>query len=161
MSILDSTRLREALAYDPHTGVFIWRIRASKNTHVGTVAGCPRPGSGYIRITLDGVMYYAHRLAWRYVYGVWPGGQVDHLNGVRGDNRIQNLRDVSSAVNNHNTHKKRTNRSGYTGVRTTPKGRYIAAISKQHLGVFDTPEQAHTAYLTAKQKHLPTKEILC
>jgi hypothetical protein len=155
MSNLDFTRLREALAYDPETGVFTWRIRASKNTHIGEIAGCPRPKMGYIRISLDGGMYYAHRLAWGYVYGVWPAGQIDHINGVRTDNRICNLRDVTSSVNNHNSTRKAANRAGYTGVRMTPKGRYVATICRRHIGVFDTPDQAHAAYLAAKRAHLP------
>ena len=158
MSTLDSTRLHEALAYDPTTGVFTWRVRAANNTHIGEIAGSPRPHSGYIRISLDGVMYYAHRLAWRYVYGVWPTGQIDHINGVRIDNRIANLRDVSSSVNNHNLHKKPTNPTTYMGVRRTPKGRYTTTMAKRYLGVFDTPEQAYSAYLAAKQAYLPHGE---
>lgn len=155
MSKLNSSRLREALAYNPDTGVFTWRVRASKNTHIGEIAGCSRPSNGYIRISLDGGTYYAHRLAWRYAYGRWPKGQIDHINGVRTDNRISNLRDVTSAVNNHNSTRKAANSAGYTGVRMTPKGRYVATICRKHLGVFDTPAQAHAAYLAAKQEYLP------
>jgi hypothetical protein len=155
MSKLNFNRLREALAYDPETGIFTWRVRASKNTHIGEVAGCPRPNAGYIRISLDGAMHYAHRLAWGYVYGAWPEGQIDHINGVRADNRISNLRSVSSSTNNHNLHKKPANSTGYTGVRKLPNGRYSATICHKHLGVFDTPDQAHAAYLVAKQPHLP------
>lgn len=161
MSDLDSTRLHEALAYDPDTGVFTWRIRAATNTHIGEVAGCPRPSNGYIRISLDGKMYYAHRLAWRYVNGVWPAGQIDHINGVRTDNRLRNLRDVSSSTNNHNLHKKPANSTGYTGVKRLPKGRYSATLAKKHIGVFDTPAQAHAAYLAAKHAYLPTKDTSC
>lgn len=165
MSTLDFTRLREALAYNPDTGVFTWKIRAASNTHIGDVAGCPRPNSGYIRISLDGGMYYAHRLAWGYMYGVWPTGQIDHINGVRTDNSLRNLRDVSATANNHNLHKKPRNRTGFAGVGTTRGGRYVASIKSggeyRHLGVFDTPSQAHTAYIHAKQKHLPSKDTSC
>jgi hypothetical protein len=92
------------------------------------------------------------------MYGMWPQGQIDHINGIRTDNRLSNLRDVSSAVNNHNSQRRLWGTARYVGVKETPGGRYAATICRTHLGVFDTPDQAHVAYLVAKHYYLPTEE---
>ncbi|HBC5385607.1 TPA: HNH endonuclease [Citrobacter koseri] len=99
--------LREALVYDHDSGLFTWRVRPvshfrskkawnQSNSHfAGKVAGSKDPKHGYIRIKLCGKNHKAHRLAWLYVHEHWPEGEIDHVNGIRDDNRIGNLRDVS------------------------------------------------------------------
>ena len=91
--VLTQSRLKELLYYDPYSGIFTWKI-SSGNMPAGSAAGCLSP-EGYIRITIAGKKYKAHRLAWFYVYGYFPENQVVHLNGARDDNRISNLREVS------------------------------------------------------------------
>jgi hypothetical protein len=111
---------------------------------------------GYKKIKLDKVFYSAHRLAWFYVFGVWPTGQIDHINGNRLDNRIENLRDVPKQINSENTRKARSDSlSGIQGVAAHGL-RWKAAITvngkKRHLGVFKTQDAAHEAYIFAKRK---------
>ena len=101
--------------------------------------------------------YYASRLAWFYVYGKWPEYEIDHINGIRSDDRIINLRDVNTKINRENRHfPDKDNRAGFLGVSIAPSGRYKAQIGNNkkmiRLGTFDTPEAAHLAYLNAKRK---------
>ena len=105
---LTAERLREVLAYDPDTGVFTWKARTSpfSRVNVGDVAGNLRR-DGYIEICVDGRKHQSHRLAWLYVYGEWPADQIDHINGIRTDNRIANLREANNAENHHNLRKAR------------------------------------------------------
>jgi hypothetical protein len=97
---LDVGRLQALYEYNPLSGLFISRARIGSRP-AGSVAGS-RNKDGYICIRIDGVSYYAHRLALLYVEGVYPAQVVDHINRCRSDNRYVNLRDVSVAVNNQN-----------------------------------------------------------
>lgn len=153
MSKIDSTRLRELLKYNQRTGVFTWRMSAGSRCTVGAVAGSVER-QGYRVIGLDGQLYKEHRLAWLYVHGVWPTNTIDHKNGKRDDNRMCNLRDVPHSENMRNLSKPRSNNtSGYLGVYPY-KGKWHAAIridgKQKVLGVYETPEKAHAAYLKAK-----------
>lgn len=154
-SDLTSERLREVLGYDPETGVFTRRIARSWAARAGVVAGCV-DGHGYTSIKIDGRIYGAHRLAWFWVHGVWPAKKIDHINGDRADNRICNLRDVPTSTNCQNQRRAQShNKTGFLGV-SPDRGRFRAAIwldgKNLHLGMFDTPEQAHDAYLNAKRR---------
>lgn len=88
-------RLKELLSYDPATGVFVWRTQRKGKGKIGTRAGRIMAKTGYRNITVDGVQYFANRLAWFWVHGVWPG-RVVIKNEDRDDARIGNLegRDV-------------------------------------------------------------------
>src|SRR5215468_6803827 len=89
-------------------------------------AGC-RKTDGYVHIGVDGRTYSAHRLAWFYVYGVWPEHDIDHMNGVRGDNRLVNLREATHIQNCRNSRTCRPNKNGFRGVKQTESGyRYEA-----------------------------------
>jgi hypothetical protein len=110
-------RLREVLDYDPDTGIFVWKVQLSSRGVVGTVAGCYCKRDGYIRISVDGYFCLAHRLAWFYVTGEWPKGQIDHKWGERSNNRIADIRDATHSQNQQNRHgPQRNNTSGYSGV---------------------------------------------
>lgn len=154
---LTPERLREVLRYEPETGIFYWKIRTSNRVKLGAEAGSRVDADrAYIRIAVDGVLYYAHRLAWFYVYGEWPSKDVDHINGDKADNRISNLRDVARSTNMENWRNVvRNTKAGLLGV-TRDKTKYVAAIhcagKAKRLGSFDTPEEAHKAYLDAKRK---------
>lgn len=97
---VDVGRLQALYEYNPLSGLFISRSRIGSRP-AGSVAGS-RNKDGYICIRIDGISYYAHRLALLYVEGVYPEQVVDHINRCRSDNRYVNLRDVSVAVNNQN-----------------------------------------------------------
>ena len=159
---LTRSRLIELLSYEPETGLFRWRTAASPRVKDGKVAGCAMP-SGYIVIRIDGTGFSAHRLAWLYVYGRWPDEQIDHINALRADNRIANLRDVTPSGNQGNRrHPFTNNKLGVLGVRCR-YGRYHAVIGLNNklieLGIFDTAEEASAAYLAAKAIYHPTSPI--
>lgn len=99
---------------------------------------------------IDGENYLAHRLAWLYVYGEWPKNQIDHINRIKTDNKIKNLRDVTNSTNQHNNAIRRHNTSGTTGVMTLKSknswGAQIYVNNKRiYLGVFKTKEEAISA----------------
>lgn len=147
--------VRSAFFYDECTGIFTVKYKYARQIIVGTVAGSKNP-IGYIMITLMGRRYMGHRLAWLYVYGEWPKKNIDHINGVRDDNRIVNLRDVTTAENAQNMHKRRLGASGFHGVVKRPNGTFSAQILADKkfyfLGVYDKAEDASDAYKKAKQK---------
>ena len=157
-SDLTAQRLRELLDYDPKSGLFIRKTNAAWGTRVGDVAGGIN-NEGYINIRLDGVLHKAHRLAWLYTHGEWPSGMIDHMNGDRADNRINNLRVVLRAANMQNQRvAQKSNRLGFLGVtRHGRKFRAHLSVAKKnvYLGLFDTPELAHAAYLDAKRRLHP------
>ena len=97
---LTPTRLREVLTYNPETGDFIWNVSVGRVKR-GTVARC-LDGDGYIRIQIDGVRYFAHRLAWFYIFNEFPDPETDHKNRIKTDNRISNLRITDRSGNNQN-----------------------------------------------------------
>lgn len=102
---MNADRLRQLLDYDPAIGHFTWKINGKGGGQVaGKRAGSIDKQAGYEQVGIDGKLYRSHRLAWLYVHGEWPSGQIDHINGIRSDNRLANLRAVSNQVNGQNRH---------------------------------------------------------
>ncbi|MCU4119319.1 HNH endonuclease signature motif containing protein [Variovorax sp. N23] len=156
-SDLTAARLRELLHYDPETGVFT-RASGGPGIRIGDVAGSLH-ADGYVAIMLKGSLYQAHRLAMLYVNGQWPDGEVDHRNGNRSDNRIDNLRNTTATVNQQNRQRATVkNKVGLLGV-TVRREKFRASITvagkTRYLGDFDTPELAHQAYLEEKRRVHP------
>jgi hypothetical protein len=154
--MLTQARLRELLSYNSENGNFTWLASTSKRIKINDIAGCLSPNN-YILIRIDRKLYKAHRLVWFYVYGVWPANHIDHIDGNRSNNRICNLRDVDNAINSQNQKRARSdNKCGLLGVMKNGSG-FQAQIkvngSSQYLGTFQTPEDAHEAYLSAKREH--------
>jgi hypothetical protein len=154
--MLTQSRLKEMVYYNPETGDFIW-IGHRYNSRNGSIAGFIH-SEGYRNIKIDNVIYYAHRLAWLYVYGKHPSKQIDHINCVKDDNRIDNLREASPSENMQNmVTSYSNNKQGILGVCFQKKmGKFQAQIMKygknKYLGCFYTKEEAHKAYLEAKSK---------
>lgn len=144
-------RLRECFNYDPTTGVITWAKPTSSKRKIGDTAGCVA-NTGYIVIRLDGVMMLAHRAAWAMVFGVWPEHEIDHINRVRHDNRLANLREATRAQNSRNSTTRRNNPIGLTGV--VRKGRRFQARicidgRSIFLGSYTTAKDASDAYKVA------------
>lgn len=149
-------KLSSAYTYRPDTGDFVWAINPGKLRHLlGRIAGSCR-GDGYRRMTVGGQEYMVHRLVWLVEHGVWPQNDIDHVNGVRSDNRVANLRDVPRFVNIQN--RKRSDSDSKTGVLgVSPNGSgFVARIKaggrQLNLGTHRTVEDAHAAYLSAKRE---------
>ena len=152
-NILTQARLKELLAYNPITGIFTRRI-APRYGAVGDVFGLS-PSKGYLVGTLDGRMYKTHRLVWLYVHGEWPLHQIDHVNHVRTDNRISNLRDVTCAQNHQNRKPHTSISSGHLGVGWHKRDkRWQAHIEvdgvSHHLGYYADLNDAITARKNAE-----------
>jgi hypothetical protein len=151
---LTAERAHELLSYDPEMGEFRWRVRRGRSK-AGSQAGSPHP-QGYIRIRIDGVGYAAHRLAWFWMKGEWPQGEVDHRNRNRAVNRWRNLRLATRPENAANASLRIDNRSGFRGVSYCKAGgRWMAYVRKagkqRYLGLFDTPEVAGAVAQAARQ----------
>ena len=147
-------KLHKELEYNPLTGIFT-RLVARSSSKVGDIAGC-RTSLGYIHTSLLGKVYNAHRLAWCYFYGVFPEGKIDHINRIRWDNRIVNLRDVSDLENGRNRYVNANNKSGYTGVHYyVKKKKWVARIEDNgkriHLGYFINKADAIAARKKAEE----------
>ncbi len=148
-STLTAERVREVLDYDPETGVFTRRGDTFKTVE-------HKHGLGYRTMRIDGSVLLSHRVAWLWVHGRWPVGEIDHINGVRDDNRLTNLRDVSRGYNMQNLKSAQSNNkhSGLLGVYRN-RSKWIARIMVDgvyyHLGTFEIPEEAHQCYLGAKR----------
>ena len=157
---LTAERLREVLRYDSETGHFFWKKKMSSRAMPGQKAGALTV-YGYIQIRIDGVIHRAHRLAWLYLTGENPTGQIDHINRKRDDNRATNLRDVTATVNRQNIGlDSRKNRTGFLGVTAHKQGAiYQGQIhvngERVSLGYFKTAAEAHEAYLRAKRAYHP------
>jgi len=148
--MLTAERLRELLDYNPETGVFKWRKPPRKKAINGLVAG--KRGGRYVMIGIEQTLYCAHRLAWLYVHGKWPHLDIDHINRDGRDNRIANLREATPSDNMCNARQRSDNSTGFRGVFPKRK-RFSAQVRKGKtrlsLGTFDTPEEAHAAYVKA------------
>ena len=151
-------RLREVLSYDPITGFFTWRLSIGRRAKVGARAGSFRKDK-YLAIAIDHVTYKSSRLAWLYMTGEWPGKIVDHKDRDKTNDSWENLRLATRRENNANKTRQVNNKAKFKGVNWhKASGRYVAQISnhgkKEHLGLFDTPEEAHEAYIRrAKEVH--------
>ena len=152
---LSLDRLRSVLTFEPNTGIFRWRIPISKKSNeIGAKAGCIN-ANGYVFIRVGCRQYLAHRLAWLYSHGEWPNAIVDHINGDRSDNRIDNLRLANKSLNGANAALSKRNRVGIKGVYQR-NNRWAAQIRGNGrnlwLGTYDTPQAAQAAYLTAAKE---------
>ena len=146
--------LRRILRYDPKTGAFTWLVDRTGKTRAGDTAG-GFAKNGYHYISVRGRKYQASHLAWVYITDRWPTPfEMDHINGNPSDNRFNNLRRATRSKNMANT--RWFNPSGYKGASPTKEGRWRAQITKNyknhHLGAFDTPQEAHAAYVKASRE---------
>lgn len=148
---------REYLRYEPETGHLYWIKKSSDKTVVGKRAGWQRSKNGYRQVGLMGQIIYEHRLIWMMVNGKLPDSQVDHVNGVKDDNRYENLRHADSSQNVANIGAKRDNTSGAKNVHWCNRtSKWIAKVKlygKTHYGgAFDQYEDAVRASAVARQK---------
>jgi hypothetical protein len=148
---LSQAEVRARLDYNPATGIFTWR-------HDGKTAGTPT-AEGYLDIYLAGRSIKAHRLAFLWMYGHWPQNLVDHVNGIRHDNRLINIRPATNAQNQWNRAPSYGTKSGFKGVKYHAKsGKWRAELQVNNRivrvrGLFDSAELAHRAYQVAARDY--------
>lgn len=155
--MITQERLRELLDYNPETGLFTWKQYRGGTAFAGSCAGRPNK-SGHIQIMVDGVRYMAHRLAWLYVNGSFPKNEIDHINRIRSDNRIANLRPASNLENAQNRSRSSNNTSGRSDVTWNKKtkkwrARLTVGYKRMHLGYFESLDDAFSARAQAKMKY--------
>lgn len=146
-------RFRALLSYDEDSGSLRWLVSRGRVKR-GDVAG--RIGNkGYVIVQVDGRGYHAHRVVWMLKNGEFPTIHLDHIDGDRANNRIENLRKVTNAQNQQNLKKARSHsRSGILGVsahREKWRAQIVVDGKAKHLGRFSTKEEAGAAYLKAKR----------
>lgn len=175
MTELTQEIVKELLDYDPETGLLTWKERTSKwfdngskssehnqkvwnSREAGNLAFETYNGQGYKKGYILSKPYKAHRIIWLWWYGEWPKGNIDHINQIRDDNRIENLRVVTQIENCKNQVKRKNNTSGVTGVYFDKAcKKWIAQVfvnrNKIHLGVFVNFEDAVKARKEADIKY--------
>lgn len=155
---IDPEFLRRTFSYNPDTGIFTkkpWigsRGRVTKEIVYG-LDGVTR----YVQIPVGGKMFLAHRLVFVFMFGIYPELQVDHIDGNGRNNKLENLRLVTHKQNaQHNVNGNSNNTTGFRGVYRSRRGLWRSSIQvdgvHRHIGVFDTKEAAHAAYLSAKNE---------
>ena len=154
--MITQSELKKLLHYNPETGVFTW-LKRKQGARKSCIAGANH-NCGYISIGINGKRYLSHRLAWLYMTGEWPKDQIDHINHIRNDNRIANLREATNQQNLKNTRISSRNTSGVNGVHWY-KGRnkwqvYVKVNQKvKHLGYFTDKFEAICARMSANNKY--------
>ena len=148
-------RVRSLFTLDDE-GNLIRRVRVGQKAMAGTVAGS-RSKRGYVKVMVDRKSLAAHRVVFAIVNGHWPDAEIDHINGVKDDNRPCNLREATRGENQRNCGIRANNKSGFKGVsweRSCDKWKAQIRIDgvTTYLGVFDTPELAAAAYAEAAPK---------
>jgi hypothetical protein len=153
-SKLDAAQVRSLFSYDSESGIVTRKVTTSAQAKAGTTCEC-KDQAGYFRVKIRGESYSLHRIVWLMHYGNWPEYEIDHIDGNKQNNRIENLRDVPRSVNCQNLKRPLKNgTSGYLGV-TFVRGNYKSQVmvngKRKQLGGFVTPEEAFAAYLSVKQ----------
>lgn len=152
--MIDRAQLLSMLRYEPETGLLYWLINRTNGRKIGDVAGCSDK-NGYVVIKLLDRQYFAHRLVWFYVHGEWPP-RLDHKDGVKNNNRLENLREATSSQNCMNRrHQKRA--KYLKGVSYSVRDRLFSAGlmkdgKRYHLGCFKTELEAHAAYCAGAER---------
>lgn len=170
MKTIDVDLLQKLLRYDPETGKLFWLPREKSDVpqhptcirwnsrYAGREAFTTKDRKGYLKSAIFNVMFRAHRIAWALFYGVWPDGQIDHINMDRADNRICNLREANNSQNNRNRTVQSNNKSGYKGVfqnKKTAKWCSVLMVNGEKYwgGTHSTAQAAAEAYSELCRKH--------
>lgn len=156
------SEIKALLSYDPLSGDLRWKDRLDARPSVrsrlnGALALTNISTLGYKRGRVMQVSYQAHVIAWVIFYGTWPDREIDHINTIKTDNRIKNLRLATRSENNRNKPVRSDSSIGLKGVTFHPQtGKWRARIScfgkTNSLGLFASPEEAHCAYRNAMEK---------
>ena len=153
---MDYETVSALLRYEPDTGKLYWKVSRG-NVLAGTEAGVKRK-RGYRKVKIMGKLYMSHRLVWLFHNGDWPTHDLDHINHIRDDNRIKNLREAPDSVNQRNASLRHDNSSGLAGVHWREEHqRWLVQITlsgkRTHLGSFVNIFDAACAKKSAENRH--------
>ena len=156
MSTLTYEWVHKLFNYSPETGDLIWKLPTANRVYPGDTFGALCKTHGYIQGYVFGKLYKAHRLIWLYIYGYFPENEIDHINRIRNDNRLCNLREVSRQCNLRNSKIQINNTSRITGVCFHIKAnKWVAHIilnnKSKYLGIFSSYDEAVCTRLAAEQ----------
>lgn len=155
-----SDYIRQELSYCPESGLIKWNHQPLKGRRRGKYCGQIR-NDGYVKFSLkvNGKehSFVAHRVAWFLYYGDWPDKEIDHINQVKSDNRLSNLRLATRSQNMCHTNTRSNNKSGFKGISFKKdcnkwESKIMLDGKYYYLGLFKTPEDAHEAYCIAAKK---------
>lgn len=153
---LTQGELKNILSYNHSTGEFYWEERKSGRMMHKQAGFVNR--DGYRMIKINYIRYPAHRLAWLWTVGNYPTKELDHINLIKHDNRIMNLRLATKYQNQSNRNMNKNNKIRLKGVRKYQNSNgWSATITSNHriihLGTFKTPQEASKAYKQAAIKY--------
>lgn len=173
---LQTDHVRILLDYDPETGELTWRERAAEwfsegkrpqavmakiwnKQFAGKRAFTALNGQGYLHGSFLQRNYYAHQVAWTHFHGAFPESPIDHIDQVKTNNRINNLRVVEPWENQRNLRLLKNNKSGHPGVGWVERDqRWYARVTVNdkpiHLGYFEQKEDAIAARMAANEKYM-------
>lgn len=160
--MITQQELKDILHYDPDTGLFTRIKRTANCVKIGDKAGTI-DSKGYVQLRVNGKLVLAHRLAFFYMTGEWPKDQIDHINGVRDDNKWANLREATRSQNGMNRGPQSNNTSGYKNISTlkTKWNEYwvvrIAHIDCGHLKYL--PKKEYTLEHAVEYRNDKIKEL--
>lgn len=153
---MTQNELKNIVHYNKETGKFTW-LNCNRSTYNNTELKGSDDKDGYLTVKINQVRYRLHRLAWLYVYGEFPKHQLDHINHIKYDNRIDNLRNATNQQNQWHKPASKRNTTGAKGV--IKRGNSFTAQmtingKKKYLGSYKTVDEAKNAYINmAKQLH--------
>ncbi|MFW5447681.1 MAG: HNH endonuclease signature motif containing protein [Methylophagaceae bacterium] len=156
---MTQNELMNALHYNEVTGYFTWKVSNNNRIKIGDRAGYTSKRSGYTKIKINRKLYQAHRLAWLYIYGVSPTKEIDHIDHIRTNNSISNLREVTRQENSKNARIRSNNSSGVTGISWFKQTfRWHVQIhdlggNSKHIGYYINFEDARKARKSAEQEY--------
>ena len=149
---LTAETARRVFNYDPETGLLTWAVDVGCKIKSGSEAGSLNT-KGYRQVKYQYITYKAHRIAWLIWFGAFPENETDHINGIKTDNRIVNLRAVTTRENQCNQKRHRAGKLAGATKHGNKWKSYIYIKGKhKHLGMYDKEEQAHAAYIAAKAR---------
>lgn len=153
---LDIDFLKSVLEYREDVGELFWKVTRSQNARKGSAAGTDH-NSGYRAVHLCGKIYLSHRLIWAIMYGNWPINYIDHIDGNKKNNKLENLREASKSQNCQNSRVRKDSTSGSKGVNWhTRKKKWTVRVqankARKFIGYFDTFEEATIAAKMAQEE---------